>query len=146
MASTVYNEFKRGNAAGEIDLNADDIRVRLVMSNTTCDTENDAIVNLDDFSTIDPCDGANYVDKALANEAVNKDDGNDRAEFDADDVTWTALGVGTRQTVGALVYKYVDGTDANDIPIAFIEFAAAVTHDGTDFKIQWNDEGILNLT
>lgn len=146
MASVIYNEFKRANAAGEIDLNADDVRLRLLMSDTTADTENDGIVNLDDLTTVDPADGANYVDKALANEAVNKDDGNDRAEFDANDVTWTALGVGTRTTVGVLVYKYVDGSDANDLVIAFVEFSGAVTHDGTDFIIQWNAEGILQLT
>jgi len=145
MASVVYNEFKRANAAGEIDLNADDIRIRLCMNTTTCDTENDAMVFLDDFALIDVCDGANYVDKALANEAVNKDDANDRAEFDADDVTWTALGVGTRTTVGVLVYKFV-ATDADHVPICYVEFAGAVTHDGTDFTIQWNAEGILQLT
>jgi hypothetical protein len=146
MASIVLNEFKRASVAGEIDLNADDIRVRLVMSNTTCDTENDGVVTLANYTAIDPCDGANYVDKALAGEAVNKDDVNDRAEFDATDVTWTALGVGTRTTVGVLVYKYVGGSNATDLGIAFIEFASPVTHDGTDFTIQWNAEGILQLT
>jgi len=144
MASVVYNEFKRASAAGEIDLDTDDIWLRLVMSNTTCDTENDAIAFLDDFTTIDVCDEANYVDKALVNEAVNKDDANDRAEFDADDVTWTALGVGTRTTVGVLVYKFV-ATDADHVPIAYVEFSGAVTHDGTNFTIQWNAEGILQF-
>lgn len=144
MASVVYNEFKRASMAAEIDLNADDIRLRLVMGNTTCDTENDGKAVLSDFTTIDVCDGANYVDKALASEAVNKDDANDRAEFDADDVTWTALDVGTRTTVGVLVYKF-DTDDDSSVPIAFIEFASAVTHDGTDFAIQWNTEGILQL-
>ena len=61
MASLIYNEFKRANMAGEIDLNADDIRVALVMTNTTVDTENDGMVNVDDFATLDECDGANYV-------------------------------------------------------------------------------------
>ena len=145
MASVVYNEFKRASASGEIDLKGgDDIRVRLVMSNTTCDTENDAILFLANFTTIDVCDGAGYVDKALAGEAVATDDPNDRAEFDATDVTWAALGVGTRTTVGVLIYKFVTA-DADSVPIAFVEFAAAVTHDGTDFVIQWNAEGILQL-
>lgn len=144
MASVVYNEFKRGSAAGEIDLNADDIRVALLMTNTTADTENDAKVNVDDFTTLDECDGANYVRKVLANEAVNKDDANDRAEFDADDVTWSALGVGTRATQGVLVYKHVTD-DTDSVIIAFVDFASDVTHDGTDFTIQWNTEGILQL-
>ena len=66
MAPLVYNEFKRGNAAGEIDLNADDIRIALVMTNTTVDTENDAITTIDDFTTLDEMDGANYSRAALA--------------------------------------------------------------------------------
>ncbi len=147
MASVVYNEFKRASAAGEIDLDAggDDIRIRLCMTNTTCDTENDGKTDLNDFTTIDACDGANYVDKALAAEAVGKDDANDRAEFDADNVTWTALGVGTRATQGVLIYKFVT-TDADHVPICFVDFASDVTHDGTDFSIQWNAEGIIQLT
>lgn len=146
MASVIYNEFKRANAAGEIDLNADDIRIQLVMTNTTCDTENDAVVNIADFTTLDEMDGTNYVVKALANEAVNKDDTNDRAEFDADDVTYTALGNGTRAVQGALVYKHVDGTDANDLVIAFIEFSSTQNPGGSDFTISWDAEGILQLT
>jgi hypothetical protein len=145
MASVIYNEFKRANAAGEIDLNADDIRVALLMSNTTADTENDTMVYVGDFTTLDECDGANYVRKALANEAVNKDDANDRAEFDADDVTWSALGVGTRQTVGALLYEHVTN-DADSPIIAYVEFSGAVTHDGSNFTIEWSAEGILQLT
>jgi len=144
MASVIYNEFKRANAAGEIDLNADDIRVALLMTNTSADTENDAKVYVDDLTTLDECDGANYVRKALANEAVNKDDANDRAEFDADDVTWTSLGASTRDVQGALVYKHV--TNDSDSPlIAFIDFTSDVTPDGTNFTIQWNAEGILQL-
>lgn len=134
MASFVYNEFKRASAAAEIDLDADDIRVALMMTNTTVDTENDGIVNLDDFSALDEFDGANYVRKALANEAVAKDDANDRADFSADNVTWTALGAGTRAIAGVLVY-YHNTDDASSVPIAWIEFSA--TPDGNDFTIKW---------
>lgn len=144
MASLVYNEFKRANAAGEIDLNADDIRIALVMTNTTVDTENDGITTVSGFTTLDEMDGANYARAALANEAVNKDDGNDRAEFDADDVTFSLLGNGTREVQGALVYKHVTN-DADSIPIAFIEFATTQNPGGSDFTIQWDAEGILQL-
>lgn len=147
MASQVYNEFKRASAAGEIDLDAtgDDIRIQLVMTDSTCDTENDGIVNIVDFTTLDEMDGANYVVKALTGEVVNKDDANDRAEFDADDVTYTALGNGARNILGILLYKFVDGTDANDLVIAFIEFAVSQAPGGSDFIITWNAEGILQL-
>lgn len=142
MASQVYNEAKRAILAGEIDLNLDDIRVALVMTSTTIDTENDAKAFVADFTTLDEMDGANYVRKALASEAVNKDDANDRAEFDAADVTWTALGAGTRAMQGILVYKHVT-TDADSIPIAYVEFSANINADGSNFTVQWNAEGIL---
>jgi hypothetical protein len=141
MASVVYNEFKRAMLAAWL---ADaDVRIRLVMSNTTCGTENDGIVNIADFTTVDVCDGTNYVDKTLASETATKDDANDRAEYDAADVTWTALGAGTRETVGVLLMDYVDGTDGNDKVVQYLEFASPVTHDGTDFTISWNAEGNL---
>ncbi len=144
MASVIYNEFKRANAAGEIDLNADDIRVALLMNTTTADTQNDGMINLNDFTTLGEHGTAGR--KALANEAVNKDDANDRAEFDADDVTWTSLAAGANPVQGVLVYKHVDGTDANDLVIAFIDFGADKNPDGSDFTVQWDAEGILQLT
>lgn len=145
MASRVFNCFIRGNAAGEIDLNADDIRVALLMTNTDADTVAQSAVDFVDDIALDEMDGANYVRKALANEAVNRDDPNDRAEFGADDVTWTSLGAGTRSMQGALVFKFVT-VDGDSIPIAYVEFSSPVAADGTDFTIQWNAEGILQLT
>lgn len=143
MASHFYNKAKQLLANGGIDLDTDDIRVALCMTNTTADTDNDGDTYVSDLTTLDEFDGANYVRKALANEAVNLDDVNDRAEFDADDVTWTALGVGTRNVAGALIYKHV--TNDTDSPlIAWIEFSA--TPDGSDFTIQWDAEGILQFS
>ena len=144
MASFIYNEAKRMLFAGELDLNADDMRLKMLMTNTTADTENDGIVNLSDFTTLDEMDGANYAVKALTTETVSKDDANDRAEFDCDDITYTSLGAGTRGVAGFLLYKYVDGTPGNDIAVAWIEQAA--TPDGSNFTIQINAEGLLQLT
>lgn len=144
MASHMFNKFKQLSANGTIDLDTDDIRVALCMTNTTADTENDGKVYVGDLTTLDEMDGANYVRKALANEAVNLDDANDRAEFDADDVTWSSLGAGTRSIAGALLYKHVTN-DADSPLIAWVEFAAPVTADGSNFTIQWNAEGILQF-
>lgn len=147
MASHWYNEALRAIMAGELDLNAHDIRVALLMTNTTADTENGGKTTISGgsgFTTLDEFDGSGYVRKQLATEAVNKDDANDRAEFDADDVTWTALGAGTRSVAGILVYRHITN-DADSIPIAWIEFASAKTPDGSNFTVEWDAEGILQI-
>jgi len=146
MASIMPNSAKANLMNGGIDLNTDDIRVRLCMTNTTCDTEIDAINNLEDYTTIDVCDATGYADVALANEAVTADDTNNRGEFDADDASFTGLsGDATRDIQGALVYKYVDGTAANDIPIIFVDFASDIPKTATQIDVPWNAEGILQL-
>jgi len=147
MASNVKNEAKRRLLAGDLDLNGDDIRVRLAMTNTVYDTENDGITNISDFTTDDIQDGSGYVDKALATETVAKDDTNDRGNFSADNVTWTSLGAGTRAVAGLLLYEFITN-DAASFPIAWVEFSA--TPDGNDFIVRWNSGStsgeILRLT
>jgi len=150
MASQVYNEFKRASASAEIDLDTagDEIRIALLMTDTTADTENDAIVFISDFTTLDEFDGSGYPTppasrKILANQLVRVDDPFDRAEFDTDNVTYTSLGAGTRSIAGALVYKHIGADTANRV-VAWVEFSA--TPDGNDFTISWNVEGILQLT
>lgn len=146
MASVFYNSAKVGFADGSIDWDTDDIRCALLMTNTTADSENDGIANLDDFTTLDECDATSYARQQLANEAVNLDDTNDRAELDADDVTFSGLGGdASRDAQGVLIYKHVDGTAANDVPIAFIDFASDIPSTATSISIPWNAEGILQL-
>ena len=145
MANFIYTHAKAALLNGDIDFAADDIRVLLVMTNTTVDTEVD-VDTISAFTTLDEMDGANYARKALANEAVTEDEANDRGEFDADDVTWSALGAGTRNVQAAVVFKHVTD-DTDSVPIAYIDtggfpFAAS----GADVTIQWNAEGIVQAT
>lgn len=80
--------------------------------------------------------------QVLANVAVTTVTTND-ARFDADDVTWTASGGAIDAAYGIL---YND-TDANDPPLAFIDFDGAQSAgDGTDFKVVWNASGIFTFT
>lgn len=146
MASAVPNSALTRLLNGGIDLDTDDIRARLVMTNTTCDTEIDAINDLADYTTIDPADASGYSDVALASEAVNTDDTNDRAEFDATNISFTGLGGdATRAYQGVLLYKYVDGTNLNDIPVAYIDFTATLPSTATQVDVTWDAEGILQL-
>ncbi len=147
MANFIYTEAKRALAEGEIDFASDDIRVVLCMTNTTCDTEEDVTL-MNGFSGdgLDEYDGSNYGRAALANEAVASDEANDRAEFDATDYEFTALGVGTRQCQGAVLYQHVTN-DTDSIPIAWID-AGGFPFDGNggNVTIQWNAQGIIQIT
>lgn len=146
MASAIPNSAKANIINGTIDLNSHDIRARLCMTNTTCDTEVDAINTLSNYTTIDPCDATGYADVQLSTEAVNVDDTNDRAEFDAVDLSFTGLsGDAARAIQGVLLYKYVDGTNANDIPLCFVDFAADIPATATQIDVPWDAEGILQV-
>jgi hypothetical protein len=147
MASFGYTPFKTLLGQGGLDFReaGSDIRVILVMSNTSADTDQDAqFVN--NIGTLDEYDGANYVRKSLAAQAMNEDLPNNRSEFDATDLTWSALGVGTRQCVGAVVYKFVTG-DADSPVICYIDTGGfPFSGNGGDVSILWDEQGIAQLT
>lgn len=139
-----YNHAKHILGLGSLDLSSDDLRVLLVMSNTTADTE-DNVTTISGITTLDEYDGTGYARQALTGEAYSKDAANNRSEFTAAKTTFPTLGAGTRQCVGALVYKHVTD-DTDSIPIAFVD-AGGFPFDGTgtDVDITWNAEGLLQI-
>jgi hypothetical protein len=147
MADFAYTRPKRDLGRGTLNLHTggDDIRIALCMQATDCDTLKTAAV-LSDFA-LDEYDGANYVRKSFANEIFNEDQGNDRGEFDADDVVWTALGAGASNIAGALIFKFVTN-DADSIPLFWVESGGISGFNGNtgNFTIQWNAEGIAQIT
>ena len=148
MASLVQNNAKRAIAAGEIDLDADDIRCALLMNNTTADTEDDktTLTGGGGFTTLGDCDATGTSRQALTGEAVTTDNPNTRAEFDANDVSFAGLGGDASFAYqGVLIYKFVT-TDADHIPIAFIEFTGQLAVTATQVDVPWNVEGILQFT
>lgn len=145
MASLVTNEFKYQALLAW--LNANDIRCKLIMNNTTVDTETDAITNIADYTTLDECDDTGYSEVQLSGEGVSKDDAGDRGEYDATDVVFSGLnGDGSRDYQGVLLYQYVDGTAANDITGVFIEFSSPIPATATQVTVPWSAEGIIQAT
>lgn len=144
MASNVFNYALGQLINGGIDLNTDDIRAILCMTNTTADTAKDAIDQISDL-TLDECDDSGYARVALTGEAVNVDDTNDRAEFDANDLSFTGLsGNSSRAIQGVLLYKHVTN-DADSIPIVFIDFTSDIPATATQIDVPWDSEGVLQL-
>ena len=147
MASKIPNSAK-ATLIGGVDLSSDDIRARLCMTNTTCDTEEDAIDNLSDYTTIDVGDATGYADVALTGETLTANDTDNRGDFDtsADTVFSGLSGDATRDYQGVLIYKYVDGTDANDIPLFFVDFATDVVKEATQVTVPSSSTNLLQVT
>lgn len=138
---TLYNDFKEQLLLGELDLGsgspADDIKVCLVTGHSL-DIDGDSA-----YSDVSPDEvsGSGYSagGESLTGQAVTQDNANDRADFDADDLTWTGLDAGTPNY--AIMY---DDTHANKILIGAWEIATA--SNGGDYTLQWHTDGILLVT
>lgn len=120
-----------------------DYRARLLMTNTTADTENNK-ANLAAYSTLDAFDGSGASSIALTTEAVNVDAPNNRVELDGDDVAFGALGNGTRAIQGVIIYDF-NTNDADSVPFVFIQFLASINPGGASLTIIWNAEGIVQF-
>lgn len=141
MAVTIslYNHTAKLFAEGS-NASGDTYKVKLY----TAATFSAANTTLAGITGTEATTGTGYTagGQALANVAVTTVTTND-AKFDADDLTWTASGGSITASYGVI---YND-TDANDPPLAFIDFDGSQSAgDGTDFKIAWNASGIFTFT
>ena len=139
--SFVYTDAKRGLLEGEYDLADDDIRLLIVMTNTTADTEEDAVF-VGDLATLDEMDGSGYSRVALSNPAVSADDANDRANFTVDATVFPLVGAGTRSMAGVVVYKHT-GDDATSPLIAFYDDGFPFAATGANVSIAWTNSQAL---
>jgi hypothetical protein len=147
MASVLYNEAKRAILAGECDMNANDIRARLVMTDSTADSQNDGVVTLSNITTQDKADATGYADVACGSETVTKVDASDLAKFTTSDIVFSGLTPSaTRDYLGIILYKYVSGSDAADLAIAFIEFTANVSKAATEVTVECPANGWFYLS
>lgn len=145
-----YTPAKERLAKGDLDFDeaGHDVRIMLCMSNTTADTDQDA-GTISAIGTLDEYDGSGYSRAALAAQSVVRDDANNRAEITATSPVsfGTTVAAGTRNAVGALVYRHVDGTAANDQPIAWIDTGGfPLNGGGAAFELAINAEGLLQVT
>ena len=146
--SFVYSKALTGILNSTIDLDADDIRVLLTkaVASTSADTEAD-VEFVAGFATLGELTHSSYTSQKTSGrhtftaEQVTEDLATDRAEFTAENITWSAL---TGETVGgAIIYKFVTNDAASPV-IAWIDLGD-ITPAGADLTITWNSEGIIQL-
>jgi len=92
--------------------------------------------------------GSGYSPQALTGQNIREDSGNNRAEFDANDVTFTGLDGATIQF--ALVAKQVGGdwsTPGDDPLVAYITSSDfPLVTNGGDVTLSWSSEGIVQIS
>jgi hypothetical protein len=141
-----YNAAKAGVMDGSIDLDSDDIRVLVLVT----DSEDPDHASLADVKASGVEEGTSngYSRQSLSGKAVSQNDTDDRGELDAANVTFSSVSQTASNVWQALVvYKHVDGTDANDIPIAHIDSGGfPITPNGSNIQVSWAASGILHVT
>ncbi len=155
MVNFTYRQYRLRSQQGLQDLRetGDDVRAILVMENTTAEADKGATF-VGDITTLDEFDGAGYPTTfgtrvALGNQALNEDAANDRIELDADDVAFGALGAGTRELAGLILY--VQGSSDADSPVlCFIDTVSSgptfpFAANGGTVTVQWDPEGIIQF-
>lgn len=141
MAITIslYNHTARRFASGA-NAAGDTYKVMLC----TAATFDAANTTLDGITKTEVANANGYTTGGLAltNVSVDTVTTND-ARFDADNADWTATG-GSITASFAILYN---DTDADDPPVAFIDFDGSQSAgSGTLFRVEWDASGIFTWT
>jgi hypothetical protein len=137
-----YNKFKEDCWEKLHDLADDTITITL---HTAYTPDIDAHTVWADVSATEygTADGYTAGGEVLANADVTVDNANDRAVFDADDVTWSSLGALTPDTPShAIIWN---DSAASDELVCYITLGTTAT-DGNDYVLLFGANGIGLLT
>lgn len=137
----IYNNAKEQLFLGALDLSSDTLKIALMAPTYTPDIDTD--VFWVDISANEES-GAGYTagGATLASKAVAQDNSNDRASFDAANVTWPGLDVGTPGWV--VLYKDT-GNPATSPLVAYWQLGTTPSSGG-DYTLQFNAAGVMLLT
>lgn len=152
MATFVYNKAAEEIATGTIDLLNNTIKAMLVNS-TYSPSRTDLVV--DAGGANDALDAEISVSgytggwggsgrKALTTKSLTVDQSYNRAEFDAANLTWTALGSGA--TIAAMILiKEGASNDTTSRLIAYLDVTDTATNGG-DITFTFDNEGIIQFS
>ena len=131
MASGVYTPFLTSllTQNPSVDLDTDTIKVALV--NITTDYTFSASHQYYGVAAVTRYSGT--TDQTLSSKTVTS------GVFDAADVTFTAVSISGTKTAGGVVIYKSTGTPNSDPLIAYIEFGTAITPNGGDITVAWDN-------
>ena len=121
MAAVVFKGFYTALQAGSL-AGTPDIRHKLTMGDTTCDTEEDSVY-LSDFTDIDEFDGVGYTELDAASVTFAYVDADDEMQLDFTSPAsfGDPVAPGSDDISGMLTYLYVDGDPDNDIALGWTD-------------------------
>jgi hypothetical protein len=139
---TFFNAFKKLLLDADVDLAADTIKCALLTSSYTPDL--DAHDNFDDVSTYESS-GTGYTagGATLSGKSVTQDNVNNKGVFDADDVQWASSTIPDARY--AVLYKST-GTPSTSKLICLITFDGTLSTSSSNFDINWNANGIFQVS
>ena len=138
MASGIYNRYKANLMNKVVDMEADTIKCALLSSSHSFNADNNTWSDI----SANEVSGTGYTagGASLTTPAVTQDDTNDKAVFDADDVSWS------NSTITAHFAVLYDDTLTNDDLIACFDFGSDKSSSSGSFTIQWDSNGIIELS
>jgi len=142
MASVVMTKFKYESGIAGINLSADPLKVALI-DNIFTTSAVSAIANTSDWGDVSATweiTGTGYTagGAALTGCNVIENDSLTKMVFSATDVTWSSS---TVNAYGATIYRISDR-----LPVCAIDFGGVKSSVVGNFTIQWNSNGVLNLS
>lgn len=154
MANFVYNAAATRVLNGALNLSTATLKMMLVTSSYTANRD-DEFVSAASAAEIS---ATNYTGgfggagrKTLTGQTVTKDNTNDRAELDVNDVTWTALGGASNATIAAILVIKENTNDADSWLVAYYDTVTGTpslpfTTNGGDLTLNINVEGLIQLS
>lgn len=139
-ASGIHNKAKAQLMSAGINLTSDTIKTALLTATHAFNADNNFWSDI----SANEVSGTGYTagGATLASKTVTQDDTNDRAAFDAADVTWASSTITARY---AAVYKDTGVTTTSALICCF-DFATNQSSSNGDFTIQWHANGIFTLS
>lgn len=130
MANVFYNNAKALLQNGGMDLDTDTIKCALMTSAYTANADSDLYWTA---VSANEATGTGYTagGATLGTVVVSADNTNDRAYFDAADVTWSSSTITAR---GAVLY---DDSKSGKPVIAYIDFSSNQSSSSGNFTIAW---------
>ena len=141
MAEAIYNRYKKALADADEDWVAGDYRVLLLTGSATFNKDS-ATLTAALAGNTEASDGS-YGRVTLAGKTVTQNNTDNRGELDANTADFGALNNETPTAM--IVYRHVDGTNGNDLPVSFHDTNFGVAANGAGYTVEFPND-VIRIT